>query len=141
MKSLGKVVSINGNNVKVQLKRSSACGDSCASCKGGCTPTTTVVELSNDIGAKVGQTVEVEMSDNNFMKAVGVSYMFPLIMLMIGIAIGYGIYDSLAIKLSQEIFSFLVGMSFITISYFIVNRIDKKYRKSDKFKLTITRIL
>jgi sigma-E factor negative regulatory protein RseC len=75
------------------------------------------------------------------MKAVGISYMFPLVMLMIGVAIGYGIYDSLAIKLSQEIFSFLVGMVFISISYFIVNRIDKKHRESGKFKLAITKIL
>lgn len=141
MKSLGKVISIDGNNARVQLKRSSACGDSCGSCKGGCTPTTTVIEISNNIGAKVGQTVEVEMNDNTFMKAVGISYMFPLIMLIVGTSIGYGMYDSLEIKISQEIFSFLVGMAFITISYFIVNRIDKKHRESGKFKLTITKIL
>jgi len=141
MKSLGKVISINENNARVQLKRSSACGDSCGSCKGGCTPTTTVVEVSNEIGAKVGQTVELEMNNKNFMKAVGISYMFPLIMLVTGTLIGYGIYNSLVIKISQEIFSFLVGMFFITISYFIVNRIDKKHRESDKLKITITKIL
>lgn len=68
MREAGVVISCDGTRAEVTVLRHSACGENCASCKGGCAPTKTVITAENTAGAKPGDKVLMEMSDK---KALG----------------------------------------------------------------------
>lgn len=121
----GIVSDVNGDRLEVLLTRSSACGD-CSSC-GGCEVKTINVDLKNDIDAKVGDFVELEYDNSIFLKSTILVYLFPLIMLIVGVAIGY-IFKIGNNTGMMDLYSFLIGFILMGISYVIVHRIDNKYK-------------
>lgn len=136
-----RVISVNNHMARVQIKRASACGESCASCKGGCAPTNTYVEAVNTVGAVLGQDVEIEMSTQVFMNAVILNYVLPLIMLIIGIFAGSVLVVSLDLSISKDILGILLGFGLMAISYTLVYFIDKNYRNNDRVRFVIKRVL
>ena len=135
-----KVISVSGQNAKVQIKRASACGESCASCKGGCTPQNTYVEAVNTVGAVSGQDVEVEMNTQVFMNAVFLTYVFPLIMLIVGVFTGGALASSLDLNYSGDLLGILLGFGLMAVSYTLVYFVDKHYKKSGKVRFIIKRV-
>jgi len=85
MVQTGYVTSIQGEYAVVSFKRQGGCGDSCASCKLACASAGVTTEIKNTLGAKIGDKVKVEMKQNAFNKMLLWVYVFPLIMLAIGI--------------------------------------------------------
>lgn len=140
MLEIAKVVSVNGKMAKVQIKRASACGESCASCKGSCAPPNTYVEAVNSIGAVSGQDVEIEMNTKVFMNAVILNYVLPLIMLIVGIFAGSILVDSLNLNVSKDVLGLLLGFGLMTVSYALVYFIDKRYKKNGKVRFMIKRV-
>ena len=141
MEEIARVVSTDGDTAKVTLKRSSACGESCAQCKGGCAPGNTYVDVKNLIGARVGQEVVIEMKTGTFMSAVTITYVFPLIMLFIGIAMGASLNPPFGLELSKDSYGLILGFSLMIVSYAIASMIDKKYKKSGKVSFALTKII
>lgn len=141
MEERARVVSVDGSTARVTLKRSSACGESCAQCKGGCAPGNTYVEVKNPIGAGVGQEVVIEMKTGTFMSAVAITYVFPLIMLFAGIAMGASLNPPFGLRLSKDAYGLILGFSLMVVSYIIANMLDKRYKKSGKVSFTITKII
>ncbi|KUO76892.1 MAG: hypothetical protein APF77_21670 [Clostridia bacterium BRH_c25] len=136
-----KVVALNGNISKVQVKRVSACGESCASCKGGCTPSHTYVDAVNDIEASVGQEVEIEMQTKVVFSAILFNYGLPLLMLVIGIFSGSALVDILYLNVSKDLLGIFLGFGLMALAYVLASKIDKNYKKTDKMKFVIKRIL
>lgn len=141
MEKIGKVVSTNGNKAKLEIRRASACGEKCGSCSGGCSSTGTFIEAENSIMARPGQMVKIEVETKIVMKSAFLAYIFPLFMLITGIVSGSYIYKSFDFNISSEVFSLLLGVFFMVISYAIIKRIDKNYQTNRKIKSTITKIL
>lgn len=135
-----KVISVNGQTAKVQIKRASACGDNCASCKGSCAPPNTYVEAVNTVGAVSGQDVEIEMNTQVFMNAVILNYVLPLIMLIIGIFAGSSLPGVLNLNISKDLLGILLGFGLMVLSYTLVYFIDKRYKKNGKVRFIIKRI-
>jgi sigma-E factor negative regulatory protein RseC len=136
-----KVVDVKEKFAKVEIRRVSACGESCASCKGGCAPTNTYVEAENNIGAKLGQYVEIEMSTKTFLTAVLITYGLPLIMLFVGIFSGSALANSLGLKMNSDFAGVLLGFLLMALSYIVISKQDKKYSKQGKIKFEIIKIL
>lgn len=135
-----KVISVSGETAKVYLKRSSACGDNCGKC-GGCTPTGNFVEVINKIGALPGQEVEIEMKTQVFMNAILLNYGLPLIMLIVGMFAGGIIKSAFNLSISSDLLSVILGFGLMALSYLVVNRIDRHYKKSDKVQMSIINII
>ena len=114
------------------MTRNSACGD-CSTC-GGCESKILNLELNNDIAAEVGDFVEISYDPKSMLLNTLFLYIFPLIMLVIGVYIGYkmniGISES-----NRDLFSFAIGLVFLAISYLLVHLIDKKLDKNKFIKL------
>lgn len=140
MIEIAKVVSVNGKMAKVQIKRASACGESCASCKGSCAPPNTYVEAVNAVGAASGQAVEIEMNTKVFMNAVILNYVLPLIMLIVGIFAGNGLAGSLNLSISKDVLGILLGFGLMAASYTMVYFVDKRYKKNGKVTFIIKRV-
>lgn len=141
MEKIGKVVSTNGNKAQLEIRRASACGEKCGSCSGGCSSTGTFIQVQNSIMARPGQMVKIEVENKVVMKAAFLAYIFPLFMLITGIVSGSYIYKNFDFNISSEVFSILLGVFFMGISYAIIKRIDNNYSANENIKNKITRIL
>lgn len=136
-----RVVEVKNNLAKLEIRRVSACGESCSSCKGGCAPTNTFVDAVNTIGAKVGEYVEVEMSTKTFLNAVAITYGLPLIMLVIGIFSGNALANNLGVQVNSDLAGVILGFVLMALSYIFISKQDKKYSSNGMIKFEIIRVI
>ena len=133
MKQIGIIIQADTQTAVVQIKRATACGENCGNCS-GCETTLQRVEVSNPIGAEVGQVVCIEMDDRYILFAAFIVYIIPLIMLFLGYGIGYFMWykESLAI---------ISGLLLMILSFLILKRLDGRLKRSLKYQNKITKIL
>ena len=83
MEQIGEVVELRGKKALVRIQRTSSCGENCSQCEGGCKPTSSVIEATNGIAAKVGDTVKIQMNSLAFMTLAFIGYILPIIVCLI----------------------------------------------------------
>lgn len=134
MEQIGEVVELRGRRALVRIRRTSSCGENCSSCSGGCTPTATVMEVTNGLYAKVGDTVKVQMSSGNFLFLAFIGYILPILICI-------GVYF-LTMHLTDNVMisdaAALIALVVVLILFFII---DKLPRKSTRFSSRIIKIL
>lgn len=134
MDQIGQVVELQGRNAVVRVRRTSACGENCASCGGGCTPTSTTLKAVNGLDAKVGDMVKVEMSSGAFLLLAFIGYILPIIIAIAAYAV--------ALKLTADTLTADIAAVIalvLTLALFFV--LDKLPKKSTRFTSRIIRIL
>lgn len=123
MGEIAKVTSINNNTITATLVRSSACGD-CHACSVGMSGDGEEKNLEitavNECDAKVGDNVNVELSNKAMLSATFIMYGIPLVAMIIGMLIGSRYSDVLA---------FVLGILFVAITFFGIKMYDKKVDK------------
>lgn len=139
MEQVGYVISIEGAQVRLLVKRMMSCGSNCAACKASCGAKPIELLVENKIGAKVGDRVEVVSSTSNVIKILLILYMLPFISLCMGIILGLWAFE----KKTEyyELYSFGLGLLFMIFSYRIIQKMDQVYQKKNRPVLEITRIL
>ncbi|WP_130806788.1 SoxR reducing system RseC family protein [Senegalia massiliensis] len=140
MDQVGYVVEVKDNYAVVDVRRTSACGDKCSSCGGGCNIPAMRVNIKNTINARVGNFVEVEMETKSLMKSAFIAYIIPLIMLIAGISLGVYFFSNLGFQ-NYEIFGVLTGLVALVISYFLLRVIDNNIKKSKSTELKLVRVI
>ena len=104
------VTALEKEKIIVSMKRRSACG-SCWAC--GMTESGEMtLKLENTVGARKGDTVEIELNDNLILKGAFIIYIIPLAGLMAGLAIG-GLVISRYLELPTEAVSASSGILFM----------------------------
>ncbi|HEY8443300.1 MAG TPA: SoxR reducing system RseC family protein [Clostridia bacterium] len=130
MLELGKVTAVMDDQVQVQFKRTSAC-DKCGLCSGAGGNVT--LTLKNDLNAKEGDIVEVEISH----KAVTLSYLIvfgiPILTLLLGVIIASAASFS-------ELYSIVTAAAALLVGFLIVFVLDKVFAQKDKFAPKIIRV-
>lgn len=79
MREEGFVKTVSGEMCEVIIKRKTACGENCASCKGGCEVKNQVCISQNVIGAKTGDRVLIEMDSARVLKSAFLVYILPIL--------------------------------------------------------------
>jgi len=79
-----------------------------------------LVEVGNNLGAKVGDTVRVETSSGKFLQSSFIVYIVPLIALFIGALTGKFIGESFELGLSPDLLSALIGVVFLVGSFMTI---------------------
>lgn len=79
----GKVISADNGQCVVEFERHEAC-NSCHECK--LHSSNEHIKLKGDYS--IGDYVEVELSNKNFLKAATIAYLLPLLSLLLGMFIG-----------------------------------------------------
>ena len=106
----------------VETRRSSAC-ESCSvrdSCNQGAGTDKREVEALNDVGARIGDRIQIAVSDASLLKATFLLYLFPVLcMLAAGIgghfiAIRYDLDTSL-VSLAAAVTALVTALSFVRI--------------------------
>lgn len=131
----GIVLEIVGDMAKVKTSRHNDC-ENCGACPGN---SAMVLEALNQVGAKPGQRVAIEVQEINMLKAAFIVYILPLIAVFIGALLG-GI---LAQKLGNESLWFQVtgGIVAFVLSVVYIKYFDSAARLDVKMQPIIVRIL
>lgn len=132
MKETGTIEKIDGDFVWVRILRKSACGENCATCKGGCVPTERVICVKNTLSCHNGDKVILEMNTKNVMKAAFLVYIIPLLLLIFGYFLGEYLFKS-------EGMAVLSGVMLMAVSIIPLKFVDKKSK--DKYMSEITGII
>jgi sigma-E factor negative regulatory protein RseC len=133
----GYVIGNKDKQAVIRIQRKKAC-ENCGMCKKGSEGME--ITLSNPLGAKEGDRVEVSMGDTMVLKASMIVYAIPLLFLLIGAALGYIVSPALGIG-EKDLAAALCGIVFTALSYMIVRSIDKKVSAKQGYIPRITRIL
>ncbi|MEG0250026.1 MAG: SoxR reducing system RseC family protein [Peptostreptococcus sp.] len=143
MDQRGYVVDVvDDRTAKFKMQRQSACAK-CGKCFGSKSSESQdiIVEVDNELGAKVGDYVEVSMEHVNVMKAIGIAYGIPLIGLLIGTIGSYYILQNVVSGSRLEFYSIGIGLLFTAFAYLGIKLKDASIRNSRKYMPTITRIM
>lgn len=87
MRETGIVKSVDGESCICAVKRKSACGENCATCKAVCGSREHNFTATNKVGAKKGDTVVIEMGTGKVLSAAFLVYILPLVSFLAGFAI------------------------------------------------------
>lgn len=137
MKEIGIIVDTKGKTAQVEIKRNSACGD-CGACHMSKNKSTMETVALNPIGAKKGDSVEVEMEFANVFKAASIMYGIPLVAFLFGASITYYLIISLGLNWDQNLVPFFSGIALLAVSYGVIKYFDKKGLFNSKYQPTIT---
>ena len=105
----------NDSYAIVRVLKKSACGENCASCKGGCVPTERSVKVKNTISAKVGERVVLEMKDSKVLTAAFIVYILPMIVFFSGYFVGGKFFDEEGGKILTATLFALLTLPFLKI--------------------------
>ncbi|MBE7045088.1 MAG: siderophore-interacting protein [Ruminococcaceae bacterium] len=83
MTEAGIVIKTEEKRALVQVIRKSACGEHCVHC-GACAKNTVEIWAKNPVGAKKGESVLLELSDQKIYRAAFLVYLLPLIFFFVG---------------------------------------------------------
>lgn len=134
MEQIGEVVELRGKKALVRIQRASACGENCSQCEGGCKPTSSVIEATNGIYAKVGDTVKIQMNSLAFMSLAFIGYILPILICIGTYFAVKTLTDNTVIADTSAIISLIV----VLIIFYIVDKLPKK---STVFSSRIIKIL
>lgn len=125
---LGTVIYAEGDTVTVAFERSEMCA-SCGACRSDGNRKM-LLTLDNTAGAEVGDRISITASNGKVAKASLLAYLFPLILLLVGIFIGSRISD---------LFAIVFGLGFCAAAYGILRLLEKKWKRA--FALEIKRVI
>ncbi len=124
------VLEVKDKKAKVKIERSKSCRG-CGLCSlnpGGMM----VTEVEDPIGVKVGNRVQVEIPDKDFLKAAFILYLVPVIGLITGALIGSKFNPHMSI------FGGFIGL---VLSFVFVHYYDRKMGRRKRFYSRITKVL
>ena len=88
MKETGEVIELKGNTAQLLFHRTSMCAK-CGACGMLAGQNEVTVNVKNILDAQPGDRVEVEFTSRNALQSSLIAYIFPLIMLFVGMWVGY----------------------------------------------------
>lgn len=140
MEQIGYIRNTSNGMAEVEVRRISGCGGSCSSCGGSCDVPSIIVKMENPLGAKPGDYVEIKGQSNAIIKYALIVYMIPFFMLILGIIMSTILLKSSGVN-SYELYSFLIGIVFLGVSFLILKRIDNSIKKKKNKVMEMVRIL
>ena len=131
MNEYGQVVKTEGDKALVLFKRTSACGK-CRACGMLSNQTEITVEVPNDLGARTGQLVEVNIVMKKAIRASAIAYVFPLFMLVLGAVLGWLLTEVWAVFENTDITMALCALIFTALSFLLLKFASPLYNNTVK---------
>ena len=125
----GEVIQAEGETLSVCFSRLQSC-ENCGMCGSG---KDSVLVLTGK--AKVGDMVEVEMPDAKVLKASIVTYLIPLIGLVIGLVTGSLLYPA------NDVTILIFGIIGFGLSMAVVKAIDRRLGQDSRWQPRIVAVL
>ncbi len=97
------------------------------------------VKAVNSAGARVGDRIVLSFETASLLKAAFLIYVFPIILLIVGAALGQVL--ALLIEFSPSALSVLLGFAFFFTALFIIKARANKMAKKNAYQPKITKII
>ncbi|MDT8441471.1 MAG: SoxR reducing system RseC family protein [Desulfuromonadales bacterium] len=143
IEEVGTVIELPGKQTaRVLCKKSSLC-ENCASsgaCSLGDDDRSRVVEVTNTLGAGIGDQVKIVTSTRMFLHSSFMLYIVPLIALVIGAVAGKLIGESMIDTIDPNLLSAILGLFFLVGSLLLI-RVGTNALAKDLYRPRICEIL
>ena len=139
----GSIVELKGKHIAVVLcKKSSFCKHCAAmeTCQMGADNKSMLVEAHNVIGAGVGDKVKLVTSSKSFLQSSFLLYIVPLIALLAGAILGFGVGQHLKNGPDPNLLAAIIGTAFLAGSFLII-RVGSRAIPRENFMPRITEII
>ncbi len=137
----GTIIKINETTAMIKTRQMTAC-ESCGeknTCHStGGSPKIMEVEALNTVNAQLGDTVIVTFATSQLFKLSFLLYVFPVIVMIFGALLGERMAQNFGADPSAM--SAFMGFSFFFASLAVVKLMDKKARKTGKYRPEIVKI-
>ncbi|MEN8246175.1 MAG: SoxR reducing system RseC family protein [Thermodesulfobacteriota bacterium] len=137
----GIVIKLGEKTAWVKTTRSSACEtcDSRGSCHSGEQGKEMEVEVTNSVGAAIGDRIVLYFETSSLLKAAFLLYVFPVLCMLAGAALGHWL--SLKYQLNPSLGSATTGFLCLILSFMLVKIRGDRLARKDNYKPRILRIL
>lgn len=138
MRHLGKILSIDGNIAEIRIAKSNKCAG-CTACDMWDTKGPLVIPAKNNVAAKVGELVEVEIAPKQVIGSSFLVFLFPILALMGGYWLGNRLAPQL--QMGGEGAGILGALVFLVISFGVIYVYDRLFMKKSKTRAWIDRVV
>ena len=121
------------DKAEVEVLRGTACGDDCGSCEVCHYASKIRVEARNDVGAQLGDRVEIEARTSRVLGAAVLVYVVQFVLFFIGYAVAAALNFSEGLSMVMSFAAFAVGMVIVVI-------VGRRHRKNP-ITYNITRVV
>ena len=137
----GTVTKVVDDRAYIKIDREKGC-DSCSSKShcGAMFNTETVFETQNTMGVVAGERVEIGLRPAAIVTASVLLFIFPTILFIAGIGIGYWLADLMRWE-HQQWAGFIIGTILFAVSYGIIKLLTPRLERRGKYEPVITRVL
>lgn len=139
MKEKGTVIGVKDGKATVSFTGSTAC----ETCEMGCAARgkQRIIDAENKEGASVGDLVEVSFDENVLVMGSALSYIFPLLMFILGYIV-FSFASAAFLPKYSEISGIIGAFLSLGLSYFIISRsFSRGLLQEKKFTPIIVRII
>lgn len=131
MREQGIVSKVKSKNlVEVAFKRTEAC-EKCQMCH-NLEEGMVGIESVNEIGAKMGDIVEIEIPSGEVVKGSLVVFLLPVLFMIVGYLIG---------ALLNEFVGVIGAILFLPLSFFVIRWYDKNIQQKEALRARILRVV
>ena len=136
----GVVQEILNQKAMVRIQRSASCAtcDSRGTC-GVMSGKEMVIEVANDLQAKVGDQVEISMPTGTVLKLSLLIYFVPIVALLIGAIAGRA--WSRYLHVQSTVASIIGGGLAVGLAFYVLKRLNRAAMIKAKYQPSMTRIL
>ncbi len=135
----GEVTEIKGSVAHVKFTRTSACGR-CHACGMLTNQNEITVQVENELDAAVGDQVAISIRIRKALGASALAYVFPLIMLVLGVLVGWLLSGVWGVFANTDMTMALCGLGFALLSFVLLKiaaplynkKVSNVYRMVDK---------
>ena len=120
MREEGIVIKADGKLCQVSVRRKSACGENCASCKAACSSREHICTAKNLVGAEKGDRVILETDSKEVLKSAFLVYILPILAFLT-------VFLVVSIRFSQGI-SALTAVLAAALHFLVMHGYDKKHK-------------
>lgn len=129
----GRVTAVKGETAKVKVDKKDECSK-CGMCLFPQNASSIEFEAQNQIGAKMGDLVEIEKKSDGKLLGTLLAFLVPLLLIGLAVLINY-------LFIKKEIFILVIAIGLIAVWYIVLALIDKKIKKLERYTTVITKIL
>ena len=132
MVETGKVTKLKGDRITVRFPRKTAC-ENCHMCLKSPDDMYVEITVDNGVGARVGDTVSVDMGASYVLSSAVICYLMPLIFAAIGLVVGVTVWN--------ETVGIAGCFGMLAIGFAVCHLIDKRLKKKSGFSPMATVIV
>ena len=123
MRQQGKAREVKGDTAIVGFTRSEAC-EGCNACRlSG--KDDMLVSIKNTLGAQKGDIIEVELEAKRLLSAGAWAYLFPLLMIFAGLAIGH--FTAAALGLDKDMFAAICSLLMLGVAFIALRLMNRRF--------------